>query len=158
MVPWWSENKRLKIRDWCSSGRRTQPAWVTQLRHHATKQAVDLRFICHAISIDWAVWFCCFIHKSHQMLSVLRVLLCWIIAGTENAAEINIWELVVWRMLSIRGVNTAGLEREEGPGYSQGYVTFSRTLDLEPQKSSGTVSIIWAKTQWFRNMGHKFKM
>lgn len=45
-------------------GRCAWMEWVTQLSHHATKQALVLQFICHAASIDCAVWFRCWIHKS----------------------------------------------------------------------------------------------
>lgn len=27
-----------------------------------------LQFICHVSSIDWAVWLCCFIHKSTRVV------------------------------------------------------------------------------------------
>lgn len=63
------ENKRLRIWDWCSSGRRAQPAWVTRLRRDARKQAVDLQFICHDISIDWTASF-------YTLIIAIAVILC----------------------------------------------------------------------------------
>lgn len=34
-----------------------------------------LQFICHVSSIDWAVWLCCFIHKSTHIVFSLRFVL-----------------------------------------------------------------------------------
>lgn len=150
---------------------RAQPGWVTQLRHRATKQAVDLQFIRHAILIDRAVWFGCCIRKSHQTLSSLWGCFYWIVADILIEMQLKL----IFENLSCEGhfwnrINMAG-NPQEGPGAKLNpswrlflsltvyWINFkdpssklhSWQLNLEPQKHASTVSVSLWSFDWIQH-------
>lgn len=104
--------------------------WVTQLSHHATKQAVVLQFICHAASIDCSVCFRCWIHKSRGASAAFRCsgLLNFLFFFSSAAVELNIWELAAWRTPSAKNkhgwMNPLGLKKKERDRERESYLSW----------------------------------